>query len=302
MRVIPPLEITPAMLTSSSCAEPHASETAYNAGTAYALGDTVVVAADHATYVSLQAANTGHTPSTSPTWWEEVGPTMRWKMFDILRNTQTEDASPLTVVITPGVRLNSIALLGLVATSVTVSMTAGGPTVYTHTEDLDTREVVDWYTYFFEEFSTRPSMALFDLPPYSNGIVTVALTNSGGDVKCGSLVLGSFEYIGAIEWDPESDALNFSTIDRDTFGNATLVQRRSIPKTQQNLKVDKTRVNRVRNLREALNAKPAVWSGLDDLDTDGYFEVLLILGIYRKFTISPANAREAAISLELEEI
>jgi hypothetical protein len=302
MRVIPPLTITPAMLTSSTCAEPHASETAYNPATTYGLGDVVVVAADHRTYESLQAGNTGHTPSTSPTWWEDVGPTNCWKMFDILRNTQTEQASPLTVVITPGVRVNSIAVLGLEATSVSVSMTGGGPTVYTHTEDLNTRDVGDWYDYFFAPFSTRPSIVRFDLPPYSNGIITVAITNAAGDALCGSLVLGSYEYIGQIEWNPESDALNFSTVDRDVFGNAELVQRRSVPKTTQTLKLDKSRVDRVRNLRTALNAQPAVWSGLDDLNTDGYFEALLILGFYRKFTISPRNAREADIALELEEI
>ncbi len=36
MRVIPPLTITDAMLTSSTCAEPHASVAAYNPATAYA--------------------------------------------------------------------------------------------------------------------------------------------------------------------------------------------------------------------------------------------------------------------------
>ena len=301
MRVIPPLAIIPALLTSSTCAEPHASETAYNAATTYALDAVVVVAADHRTYQSLQAGNVGHTPSSSPTWWLDIGPTNRWKMFDLLRNTQTEQASPLTVVITPGVRCNSLALLGLVGDSVAVTVTSGGLTVYTHTQDLNTREVLDWYDYFFEPFSTMPSLVLFDLPPYTNAIITVTITRAVGNVSCGSLVLGSYVYIGGTQYNAESDALNFSTVERNTFGDTLLIPRRTVPKTNQTVVCKKSRVNKVRDLRDALNAVAAVWSGLDDI-TDGYAEALLILGYYRRFSINVAHPDDAIITLELEEI
>ncbi len=301
MRVIPPLAIIPALLTSSTCAEPHASETAYNAATTYALDAVVVVAADHRTYQSLQAGNVGHTPISSPTWWLDIGPTNRWKMFDLLRNTQTEQASPLTVVITPGVRCNSLALLGLVGDSVTVTVTSGGVTVYTHTQDLNTREVLDWYDYFFEPFSTMPSLVLIDLPPYTNAIITVAITRTTGNVSCGSLVLGSYVYIGGTQYNAESDALNFSTVERNTFGDTLLIPRRTVPKTYQTVVCKKSRVNKVRDLRDALNAVAAVWSGLDDI-TDGYAEALLILGYYRRFSINVAHPDDAIITLELEEI
>lgn len=301
MRVIPPLTITDAILTSSTCAEPHASETAYNAGTNYALGAVVVVAADHRTYQSLQAGNLGNAPISSPTWWLDIGASNRWKMLDLLRNTQTEQASPLTVVLTPGVRVNSLALLGLVADSVTVSITSGGPTVYTHTQDLNNREVLDWYDYFFLPFSTMPSLVLFDLPPYTNAIITVAITRAPGNVKCGGLVIGSYVYIGDVQYDAESDALNFSTVDRNTFGDSLLIPRRTVPKTIQTIFCKKDRVDKVRDLRTALNAVPAVWSGLDN-STDGYSEALLILGYYRRFAINIAHPEHALITLELEEI
>lgn len=301
MRVIPPLEITDAILTSSTCAEPHASETAYNAATTYALDAVVVVAADHRTYQSLQAGNIGHTPISSPTWWLDIGPTNRWKMFDLLRNTKTEQASPLTVIITPGVRVNSVALLGLVADLVTVSITSDGATVYTYTRDLSTREVLDWYDYFFLPFGTAPSEALFDLPPYTNAIITATLTRASGNVSCGGLVVGSYVYIGNVKYEAESDALNFSTVERNAFGDSLLIPRRTVPKTNQTIRCKKDRVNKVMDLRAALNAVPAVWSGLDDA-TDGYFDALLILGYYRRFTINVAQPDDALIDLELEEV
>ena len=301
MRVIPPITITDAILTSSTCAEPYATETAYNASTNYHLGDVAVVAADHRTYQSLQDGNMGHTPISSPTWWLDIGASNRWKMFDLLRNTQTEQASPLTVVIAPGVRINSLALLGLVADSVTISATSGGVSVYTNTQNLINREVLSWYDYFFSPFSTRPSTILFDLPPIINAIFTVTITRATGNVKCGSLAVGTFVYIGDTQYSAESDALNFSTVDRDSVGNSILIPSRTIPKSNQTISCKKERVNKVRELRELLNAAPAIWSGLDDY-TDDYFDALLILGYYRQFTINLEHPSDALITLALEEI
>lgn len=274
----------------------------YSAGATYAAGDIVIVVGtnSHHTYQSLQAANTGHTPASSPAWWFDLGPTNRWKMFDLLRNTQTVAASPLTVVLTPGQRVNSLALFGLVADALEVSVVSGGMTVFNQSYNLSTRAVVDWYDYFFEPFTTMPSMALFDIPPYADGVVTITLTRTG-NVSCGGVVVGNNEFIGDIQYKPKSDAINFSSVTRDTFGNATLVQRRSIPKTTQTMWLEKARVNRVSAIRDALNAVPAVWSGLDD-PTDGYFESLFILGFYRSFSIDLDYPREAQVSLELEEI
>lgn len=354
MNVIPPLDITDAMLTSSTVVE--TAPAAYNPATTYALDATVSVAGSAGlltVYKSLQNGNTGNTPASSPAWWTnigttyqvysgattyadgdrvidatnhlvyeslvnsntgnaltdtskwlEVGPTNKWAMFDFLRNTATVQPSSMTVVITPGERVDAIALLGLVANSVTITVTSSGSTVYTYTEDLDTREVFDWYDYFFQPFSTQPSLALFDLPPYTNAVITITLTATSGNVECGACVLGLYEYIGEVQYEAESDVLNFSTVTRNfdgTTNTSQMVQRLNVPKTIQNIFADKSRVNRIRALRDSLNATPAVWAGLDDSD-DGYFEALLILGFYKRFSINLRHPQHAVISLELEEI
>lgn len=307
MRVIPPLTITDAILTSSGVTEPGTGETAWSGAATYALGDTVSVisANSHKVYESLQAGNNGHTPvgGTADLWWLDIGSTNRWKMFDLLRNTQSVKASPLTVVLTPGARINSIALLGLVADAVSISITSAlyGGTVYTYTEDLSTREVFDWYDYFFEPFSTRESVIRFDIPPYSDAIITITLTRTSGNVSCGACVLGNYVDIGAAQYSAESDVLNFSSVTRDEFGDSTMVQRRNVPKTTQTLMLEKTRVNKVRAVRDDLNAVPAVWSGLDDT-TDDYAEALIILGFYRRFSINIALPEVATVNLELEEV
>lgn len=76
MKLIRPLTVTTAILTDASALE--TPPAAYAGGTTYALGDQVSVfgGIDNTTatiYQSLQAGNTGHTPASSPLWWQEMG-------------------------------------------------------------------------------------------------------------------------------------------------------------------------------------------------------------------------------------
>lgn len=313
MKVIPPITIDSAvlttidaaMLTNSNAAEPGPGETAWSVATAYTAGQTCYLASTHRIYECL-VAHTGASPDVNLTGatpkWLQLGFTNRWAMWDLYRDTSTVLASPLTVVITPGQRINSLALMGLVATGAEVVGAVGAATVYSRSIDLNTREVLGWYDYFFAPFSNQPSLVLFDIPPYSTLVLTITLTNTRGDVECGGCVVGNFEDIGKVQYEAESDTLNFSTVTRDFDGSTSaMVPRRNVPRTLQNIICDKARVNRVRALRTALGGRPAVWAGLDT-DTDGYFEALLIVGFYKRFSINLKHPRHAAISLELEEI
>jgi hypothetical protein len=240
-------------------------------------------------------------PSTSTDWWIESGTTNRWSAFDLARNTRSTGASPMTIVFAPGERVNALAILGMEADTLTITATSGGATVYSKTEDLLIRRVNDGYDYFFEPFDFAPSYVAFDLPPYTNMIITITLSKTTGTVACGSIVVGTSVYLGMTEEKAESDALNFSTIDRDVFGNATLVPRRTVPKTRQTLLTPNSRLGKVLDVRTNLNAVPAVWAATDD-GTKDIFEPMLILGVYKQFTINLAYSNDALVTLELEEI
>ena len=306
MRVIVPLVITPAMLVSSNVPEPDAGmgEIVWTSG-AYAAGDQRIVLATHRIYRAYAAiASSVVSPDLDPVQWQDIGPTNRWAMFALDRSTQTVLASPLIVVIAPGRRVDAFALTGLEATGEVVEMEDSGSTVvYSRTESLVTRITTTWSDYFFGEFGSKSSTVRFDLPPVAGGQITITLTNGGGPVKCAACVIGNSYNIGSAELGAESLALNFSEIKREFDGTlSTLIQRRTVPKTTQNILLDKLEVNKTRYLRTKLNAMSAVWSTLDDNNEDGYFEALLILGIYKEWTINMAHPEHAKITLELEEI
>lgn len=304
MKVVPPLTITPAMLTSTTVAEPDTSrgETDWNSSTAYAVGAQVIRTTTHRTYSCIQA-HTNQDPAADAQgrYWMDVGPTNRWAMFDLLRNTGTATASPLTVRIAPGVRIDAIALVGLTADAVSISVSVDGSVVYARDEALRNRQTLSWYDYFFGAYDQKETTAVFDVPPYVNGEITVALTRGSGPVVCGGVVVGQAVDLGRTIHGAENDALNFSKIERDDFGTAVLQQRRTVPKTSQQTRIKKLAVNRALKARIDLNAQPALWSGLDDA-ASGYFDPLLILGVYKRFTITMDQPEDALISLELEEV
>ena len=282
------------------------TETAYdNTKINYALGQTA--SANQRVYESrvLQTAVNPLPvlPETQTNFWIDVGPTNKYAMFDLSANTQTVTASPMTVVIPPGQRINTVGLTGLVGNSLTISATSvfGGGTVYNKVIDLNSREVADGYDYAFEPFSTDPTAVVFDVSPYSDIIVTITITSTSGNVKCGSCVLGTFIYLGDAERGAANDGLNFSTVTRDLYGSATLVPRRTLPKTTQKLRVPAARVNKVKAARVLLNAKPALWTGLDD-SSNSYADMLTVLGIYTQFVITASYPTHAEVTLSLEEI
>jgi len=302
MKVIPPVTITDAMLTSSTAAEPSATETAWVSGTTYALGDVRIRTQTHRQYQRLIEGEGTTAPELDTVNWLDIGPTNRQAMFDTLRNSATTLAGTLTVVLAPAQRVNSLALVGLVGLSATISIVVSAVTVYTKTVNLTMRNTLTWTDYYFGTFGQQKAVALFDLPPYAAPTITITITPINGVAACGGVVLGNAVDLGKIQYDAESGALNFSRIERDAFGNATLIPRRSVPTTNQTTWVSKSQVNKVFDVRDTLNAVPALWSGLDDQATDGYFDALLIFGIYKEFRINMSYPEDAKVTLQLEEI
>jgi hypothetical protein len=302
MKVIPSLAITNARLISSTVPDIGIGEVAWVPGTSYAVNDERI-RIDIGRKFSRLIAGAGSTPPEDDgVNWKDIGASNKKAMFDLYRNSQTVSASPLTVVLAPGKRVNSLALTGLaLVTSVEVVVRVGASIVYTRTLNLNNRRTLSWSGYYTGEFSTKPSVILFDLPPFSGAQVTVTLVSTSGTVKCGGCVIGTAVDIGDIEYGAEVDSLNFSVIERNLFGDANLIPRRSVPKTNQTLLAKKTHVNKIREIRQLLDAVPAVWSGLVNVD-DGYFEMLLIVGIWKQFKINAQHPTKARISLELEEI
>jgi len=309
MRVIPPLTITDSVYTSCSVVEPSITDpAAWSISTHYVVGDRVSkLGTIHKIYECLTAVTGGDSPEISVTRsipkWIEVGATNKWAMFDLLRSTATTSSSDITIVLTPGRSVDSIAVLNLTNVSIIeVTAVSGVTTVFSQSIGLSTRNTTTWWEYFFSRITLRKDAITFALPSqYTDLVITIVLKGSG-ERSVGAVVIGTSVYIGSLQRGAVIDALNFSTIERDMFGNAVLIPRRNVPKTSQKLYIDKSNLSTVVNVRRDLDAIPAVWSGLDDDYTNNYFTALLILGFYRSFTFELDNPIGPMVNIELEEV
>lgn len=303
MRVIVPETLT---ILSSTLAEPAVGEQMWSAATTYPLGELAVSPTTHRLYESLQADNLNHLPPVPPykqnDWWLERGVSNRYACVDLSRNSQSVGPSPMVVTVTAGKRVNAFALMGMDAEMVRIRMIAGGVVVYDKTFNLQLRIVRNGWDYFFKPFALNPTAIGFDLPLYSDATVEVTLTRASGDVKLGSIVLGTYAYLGAINWDAVNDGIGFSTITRDLDGSAELVPRPDLPVTQQTLTAPKVIAPDLLDIRTRLSGKPAVWSGLDDLTENPFHQLVMISGVWKRFQIINKNVHDVLVQLELEEI
>jgi hypothetical protein len=296
MRVIKPTVLTSAMLISSTV--PETDHAAYAAGTTYALGARVIRTSTHRIYESLQDANTGHTPETEKTWWSDVGPTNRWAMFDTEINTQTVGADGvLTVVIQPG-PINSLALIGMDATGLTITMVDGvGATVYSRTVDLDNTQIVDFYTYCFEPRDFLREVVLTDIPVYGAGQITITLT-SGSTPRLGALIFGSAIEIGDTKYGAQLGIVDYSKIETDEFGTTTFIRRNNAKRINVPILLSNSRLRYVSKKLQELTATPCVWIG----SAEYIFSPLITFGFFEDFSVTISYPNHSECNLEIRSM
>ena len=173
MKIIPPITITPALLTSTNVA---ITETAWTAGT-YATGTRRYVDTD--LYEVVASPSTAQSPAdgvlANPPTWILVGKINRFKMFDFRIGDATTNSGTIEVEISPGQIVNAIAAFEVYARTVHVTITDPiDGVVYSKTiKLLDNSEVLDWYSYFFSPIRRETEFILTDLPSYSTAVLSV---------------------------------------------------------------------------------------------------------------------------------
>lgn len=316
MRVISPISVTDSVLTASSISERDTAvdPPAWVSGTTYTNGDVVCVVSSHKQYTYIGPSGVASTisPHVSVTLaqphWAESGVTNKWAMFDLFRNTPSIfPATTGTFTLVPGQAVNSISFLGISGTDILeVECTYFNGSIdvvfYTFTIDLITRTVTSWYEYFFEPFVQQQTLIIQDIPTtYSNMKINVTITGSAG-MEIGSCVVGNSSNMGWLTLGSQSELLNFSKLDRDAFGSALLVPRRSVPRLTGEVVFPKSMLANNIAIKKALDAKAALWLGLDDEVNNPYFEPTIILGVYKEMTFSLDNPLFPRMSFELEEV
>lgn len=291
MKIITPVVITDAKLVSSSI--PETDHPAWNAATAYAEGDRVILTSTHSIYQRLVAGTTAGSPDVDPANWQRVGPTNRWAMFDRAVGSLSTATGSMTVTLAPGM-VRGFALVDVNASTAVITMTAGVETVYSRTVDLrDGTNIIDWESYFFGDFLRRKTLILTDLPPYGEAHVTVTISG-GGTVSVGTVVVGSLFDLGISTHGMSLGIVDYSVKSTDAFGVTSVVERAWAKRMTVPVVLDTFKVDEVHRRLASIRAVPVIWIGGDQLDQS------VIYGFFKDWSIDVAYAAISYCSLTVE--
>jgi hypothetical protein len=294
VKLVRPVAIDDAALLASSVAE---SVALWDVGTGYATGNLVRRDTTHRVYESLQDANSGNTPEDEPDWWIDIGPTLRWAMFDQSNATQTVAAGEIAVTINPGGRVDTLAIINAHASELQVIATSAvDGEVFNETYSLiSTSGIVDAYTYFTEPIVMVADKVVTGLPSlYGDLTVDVAARYSGVTVRIGALLLGFSRKLGVTEYGLTTGIIDFTRKERDPFGDINLVERGYANRGNFRVWCANAAIEAIQRMLAEYRAVPVLYIGTER------FANTFIYGIYRDFSIAVEHLNDSILSIELE--
>ena len=287
--------IIPQTISFTSTAPTTSDPSVWSSGSSYTVGATCSVAGSiNKIYKCIIAVSPGGSSpeidvnNTTPKW-ALVSYTNRYQMFDYLRDTSTNTITETSFSVTATVAAsNSLCVVGM--TGITQVVVASTSPSYSKTFNIPTNS---------DGSMQYKEVILFDMPNCT--IITVTFYGTA-PISVGNLVIGNYYYIGSVQIGAVSDFLNFSDLNRQEFGDATLKKRRGVPKLNAKIYIDKSKVDSLTTLKTQLESVPVLWSGLDDQMTHNYFSAMVILGIYKAFNFEIDNPAGCMINVELEDM
>jgi hypothetical protein len=298
MQIIKPVTVTNSILTSSNVPETDYAEWA--SGTTYADGDLVIViGTTHKVYESLVNSNLGNDPTTDDgTNWLEISSTNRWKAFDQKISEPVTNPNSIQYTFSdPSSNITSVALFGLKGITANVTVTSDATEVYNRDISLtDNRNIVDWYTYFFEEQVQKEQAQWLDIPPYLGSSVQVTVTaNTGETAELGQLVLGFLSDLGATTYGTSISIEDFSRKETDDFGNFIVVQRAFAQLADFDVQFETQNARKIQRTLAGFRATPIVYIGSEDTSYG-----TTIYGFYRRFDLTLEGPSLSFGAIEVE--
>lgn len=294
MIIIPPINVTPDILTSNV----PISETAWTAGT-YPVGTQRYVGT--MIYEVVDLDGTSDEPITGaakeiPTW-VKVRAINRYRAFDFVIGESTTLNGDIEMEVNAGKFVDSILFFNIAASSVQVRLVdpvAGE--VYNENNNLSTPVGTgNWYKFFFGQVLRQDSAIFANLPLYRDATLHITIIADGsGSAEIGEIIIGRQDILGTTMMNFTFGIEDFSRKERDTFGNFVIVERRFAKTASYDIFMKNWEVNQTFRKLAEVRATPVVFIG------DPNRIETLMLGFYKNFSTLRTGPHSSEMTLEIE--
>jgi len=295
MRIVTPFNVDAAQLTTTNVINEVAD---WSAGT-YNLGEQAVD--DNQVYKVVADPSTTDQPAVgataSPQTWVLMGWSNQYRMFRDGRDSYSSRDESINVTLNFDEVVTTVGALGLQGVSATLTVVDSVEgTVYDETISLVDIGVSDWWEYFFSPYQFQDT-AIFDgLPPYAGADINLSVDSATAtdETRAGRIIAGFEQPLGVTNYGVSVSILDYSTKERDGFGNLTLVPRRTVRLVDYDAKVPTEQVDFVVRALERISSTPTLFIG------DNSFSSSITFGIYRDFTQGITTPSISDLTIQVE--
>ena len=295
MRIVTPFNVDAGQLTTTNVVNEFAT---WSAGT-FNLGDQVVEANN--VYKVVADPSTTDQPTVgaaaSPATWVLMGWSNQYRMFRDGRDSYSSRDESIDVTLNFAQIVTTVGALGLQGVSATLTVVDSVEgTVYDETISLVDIGVGDWWEYFFLPYQFQDT-AIFDgLPPYVGADINLSIdaASETDQARAGRVITGFEQPLGVTNYGVSVSILDYSTKERDGFGNLILVPRRTVRLVDYDVKVETAQVDFVVRALERIAATPTLFIG------DALYSSSVTFGVYRDFTQGITTPSISDLTIQVE--
>lgn len=238
-------------------------------------------------------------PGEDPLDWLRLGYSNRNRMFFDGRDSPTTAEGSLDVVMLSPEILTTFAALGL--TGATAKLTITDPAegvVYEREESLVDIGVPDFWEWHFMPYDRIDTVVFDGIPPYAGAEVelSVEAATAEGQAAVGRVIAGVETHLGCALYGTSVELLDFSTRERDPFGNLTLIKRRAVNLIDYDVSYPSHRFDFIVRTLGALASEPTLFIGSKDK-----YRTTIAFGVFRSAIPTITSPSVSEMTLQVEE-
>lgn len=200
--------------------------------------------------------------ASDPPTWLRLGWSNQYRMFREGQDSKTTATGDIDVTLDFSPSITTLAALGVTGNTVQLIVTDSVEgIVYDETIDLYQPSATGWWEFYFLPYEVS-QVAIFEgIPPYPGAEYNLIVTanNPTDPVSVGRVVAGTARTLGVTNYGTSIQLQDYSTKERDGFGNLVLVPRRAVNLVDYEVTVQSAQVDYViRTLKSVLSTPTLV--------------------------------------------